>query len=703
MTLLVVALAVVVIAAVAVVVRQRVAQQSRALAIEVLSSRPDAVTGGDARIRVVLPRGVEAGQVTFTVDGHDARGSLSEVDGSLEGVVDGLAPRTNTVAASAPGAEDALVTLTNHPISGPLLAGPHEEPFSCQTSSFKLVSGGYLGKPRDADCTVTPRTDYVYRSTADQAFHPLSAAASKDLSQRPADLATISNPDGTSVPFIVRVETRTVDRGISEVAMLADPADPTRDSWNHKLLYTFGGGCDGGWYVQGTVTGGVMSPRLLSKGYAIASNTLNVFGQNCNDLLATESFAMTREKFIEDHGMPSYTMGIGCSGGSYQANQIADNYPGLLDGIVVGCSFSDVGFDTGQMLFDSRLLSAYNRNFPGRLTAEQLQLVSGFGSPDALVAMSNAANRMNPEGAFDPAVPAKERYDPKSNPKGARSTLWDHTVNVYGSYATTGFARRPIDNVGVQYGLKPLQDGAISLDQFLDLNRAIGGLDLDLHPTSERTVGDRTAVAAAYATGRLLNGGGGLDNIPIIDFRTYTEGPSSTDLHMRYHTFVTQARLIAANGDADNEVLLTVPGKIGFDLEEGVLPSAIDSMDQWISNVEESGRSGHRTVVSSKPADLVDACWTAAGTKVAEKQTYQGSGQCNKLYPAFSAPRLVAGEPLTADVVQCVRRPIDLQEYKRPFSAAQLRLLQKIFPTGVCDYTVPGREASKPRPWIFIR
>ncbi len=694
---------IVVIAAVAVVVRQRSAQQSRALSIEVLSSRPDAVTGGDARIRVRLPTGVDAAEVTFTVDNHDARAELRESAGALEGVVSGLAARTNTVAAAAPGAEDAALTLTNHPGTGPLLAGAHEEPFICQTARFTLVTGQKLGQPLDADCSVKPRTDYVYRSTTTNTFRPLPADGVDNPAQRPRDLAVIANADGTGTPFIVRVETRTINRGIAEVAMLVDPADPERDPWNHKLLYTFGGGCSGGWYVQGTVTGGVLSPRLLAKGYAIASNTLNVFGQNCNDLLASETFAMTREQFIEDHGAPAYTMGIGCSGGSYQAHQIADNYPGLLDGIVVGCSFSDVGFDTAQLLFDARLLSAYRRNFPGRLSPEQMRLVTGFGSEAALVAMSKAANRMDPEGDFNRAVPVKERYHPTTNPRGARATLWDHTANVYGQFGKTGFARRPIDNVGVQYGLKPLQDGAISVDQFLDLNRAVGGLDIDLTPTSGRTAADRTAVAAAYATGRVLNGGGGLDDIPIIDFRSYTEGPSSTDLHMRYHTFVTQARLVAANGDADNEVLLTVPGKIGFDLEAGVLPSAIDGMDQWISNIKAIGRAGHRSVVTSKPVDLVDACWTADGTKVAEKQTYAGPGECNSLYPSFSSPRLVAGEPLTADVVQCMLRPVDPTEYRRSLSAAQRKLLKTVFPAGVCDWSVPGRGASKPKPWIFVQ
>ncbi|MET1004411.1 MAG: DUF6351 family protein [Propionibacteriaceae bacterium] len=696
-------LALVVVLAMVLVVRDRVVAQSQALVIEVVSSRPDAVTGGDARIRVLLPPAVDPAEVRVTLGDRDVTASLRAGDGQLEGVLTGLEARINTLQATAPAAQAAVATLTNHPRAGPLLAGPHEQPFVCQTQSYALVGGQTLGKPLDADCSIKPRTDYVYRSKASGRFLPLSPAAQTDPSQRPTDLATFQTSAGT-VPFIVRVETRTINRGVAQVAMLDDPTSTTRTRWNGKLLYNFGGGCDAGWYVQGTSTAGVLFPRLLSEGYAVASNSLNVFGQNCNDLLATETMAMTREQFIEDHGAPGYTMGIGCSGGSYQAHQIADNYPGLLDGIVVGCSFADVGFDTAQKLFDARLLASYARNFPGRLTPEQVRRVSGFGSVEAVAAMGNAANRMDPKGAFSPAVPVKDRYDPASNPKGARSTIWDHTANVYGRFVKTGFARRPIDNVGVQYGLAALQSRSISVDQFLALNEGIGGLDIDLRPTPERTTADSTATRAAYATGRLLNGGGGLGNIPIIDVRSYTEGPRSTDLHMRYHTFVTQARLIAANGDAENAVLLTVPGTSTFDLEQGVVADSISAMDRWIDRVRDSGRIGHRSVVDAKPADLVDACWTPAGVKIVERQTYAGPGQCNRLYPSHSAPRLVAGEPLTADVISCTLRPVDVKEYGQPLTAVQLAKLNAVFPGGVCDWTVPGRFQQPPTgPWIFIK
>ena len=100
---------------------------------------------------------------------------------------------------------------------------------------------------------------------------------------------------------------------------------------------------------------------------------------------------MTREHVIEEFGAPAYTMEVGCSGGAAQAYQIADNYPGLLDGIIVGCSLADLGFDVGQLVYDARLLQSYLQRHPGVLNPAQQQAVSGLPSVGHLAAMSAAA------------------------------------------------------------------------------------------------------------------------------------------------------------------------------------------------------------------------------------------------------------------------------------------------------------------------
>ena len=52
-------------------------------------------------------------------------------------------------------------------------------------------------------------------------------------------------------------------------------------------------------------------------------------------------------------------------------------------------------------------------------------------------------------------------------------THWDDLRNVYGVDAD-GYAKVPWDNVGVQYGLKALNDGNITPAEFLKLNATVG-------------------------------------------------------------------------------------------------------------------------------------------------------------------------------------------------------------------------------------
>ena len=54
-------------------------------------------------------------------------------------------------------------------------------------------------------------------------------------------------------------------------------------------------------------------------------------------------------------------------------------------------------------------------------------------------------------------MPNDQVFDAVTNPKGVRCTLQDGNVNVLGTDPQTGYAYRPVDNVGVQYGLEALQ------------------------------------------------------------------------------------------------------------------------------------------------------------------------------------------------------------------------------------------------------
>jgi hypothetical protein len=289
------------------------------------------------------------------------------------------------------------------------------------------------------------------------------------------------------------------------------------------------------------------------------------------------------------------------------------------------------------------------------------------------------------------------RYHPLNNPKGARATIYDHAVNVYGRDPKTGFARRALDNVGIQYGLQTLNQRAITVDQFLDLNEKIGGLDIDGKYTKARMVADPEATRLAYETGRMLHGGGGLADVPIVDYRTYRDLSPVGDVHMRFHTFSTRERLIKAVGHADNRVMLTEdtrPSALAVNGLSAVWLEGLDQQVKWLDAIDADKGAGSRSarVVRNKPKDLVDACWTpdARPVKLIEPATYDGSGLCNQIYKSFPSPRMVAGGNMANDIIKCQLRPVDMGDYAVAFTPEQQARLKRVFADGVCDWSKPG-------------
>lgn len=678
--------------------------------IQVVSSKPYLVSGGDALVRVSSPQGVAPG-VAVLLNGADIGASFHADGESLLGRVERLKIGSNTLQVG-----EARLELTNYPIAGPMISGPHEQPFICGTTEANVaLTGESLGEPLDENCSAPTRVDYVYYST-DGEFKPLPPG------QRPADIAETTTMDGKTVPFIVRVQTGTVNRAIYSNTILHDPAGPAPDpwtrsaGWNGKLVYTHGGGCQAGWHVQGNNAPGVLNEGLLSDGYALTSSSLNVYGNNCSDLLASETHMMVKERFVESYGVPVYTLALGCSGGSYQSHQTADNYPGVFDGILVSCSFPDVLTGSTMTLSDVRLLQYFfEKTARGLFDKEQQRAVSGFREWANLSGLSKSAARIDP--VHDPKSPAEEqggeikdydalraaRYDPKTNPDGFRPTVYDHAINSLGMDPETGFAGRPLDNVGIQYGLAALNEGVISREQFLRLNEGIGGYDADANHVAARHAANAHAARAAKGSGRILHGGGGLAATPIIDYRSYTDDRPNGDIHMIVHQFSTRARLIAANGHADNQVML-VGGKWGFTEDEPDLRMLFRQMDAWLTNIAKdySSSSTEEKVVNNKPADLQEGCWdnTVKPRKwIEQKLTADNAGKCGELYPVFQTPRLVADEPLANNVVKCQLKPVAASDYQVEFTAAELARLEKAFPEGVCDWSKPDVYAGYMGTW----
>jgi hypothetical protein len=291
-----------------------------------------------------------------------------------------------------------------------------------------------------------------------------------------------------------------------------------------------------------------------------------------------------------------------------------------------------------------------------------------------------------PNRGFDAAVPVALRYDPVTNPGGARGTLWDSNASSLGRDPVTGFARSLYDNVGVQYGLKALDNGDITVAEFLDLNDRIGGRDVDGNIVARRSAGDVRGIANAYAHGRITSGERW--TLPIIHTRDYRD--FNNDIHTRERSFATLARHQRANGTTDNLVMWTTPTGTAPGVN---LPRlALLAHNEWLENIaaDRSRLPYAKKVIRNKPATVKDACWDSTGAKFEERPTLDPSARCNQLFPVHENVRIAAGGPWAGDILKCRLKPVRANDYAVTFTAAELARLKAIFPHGVCDWAKPG-------------
>ena len=181
--------------------------------IVVLSNRADLVSGGDALVQIVLPDRIDPATVAVSLNGNDVTSSFAiRAGGAYEGLVTGLAVGENELVATMRKGPSLHLTITNHPSGGPVFAGPQVQPWICKT-----VTG--FPAPTDAQCNTAPTYSYMYMDAISHTFKAYDPAAPPPA----ASIATTTTDQGTAVPYIVRLERGAMDRGLYDVAVLANP------------------------------------------------------------------------------------------------------------------------------------------------------------------------------------------------------------------------------------------------------------------------------------------------------------------------------------------------------------------------------------------------------------------------------------------------------------------------------------------------
>src|SRR3954467_14025747 len=367
--------------------------------IRTLSNRADLISGGDALVEVVVPQSAPLQHVRLYLNGRDVTGTFRTDAASrvMRGLLTGLVVGSNELLADSngqgKGRPRAKLTINNHPIGGPVLLGSQTQPWICATPTPVAASGntpasnasGLSTFAVDAQCNIATEYKLFYRTktpvtaaTGDGGCSFVLPDPSPTLTNpnpttpvnsclQPYDPATTSaalvasttTTHGMTVPYVVRVERGTLNRGIYDVAVLFDPSKPwtaldPQPQWNGKLVYTFGAST-GQPRLQFRTEQNWADNSALSRGFIVVDNSLTDSLFNSSRVLNAETLMMMKEHIVDSYGPIAFTMGNGCSGGSIQQNTAASIYPGLLDGIQPSCDYPD-SITTGLEVTDCVLL-----------------------------------------------------------------------------------------------------------------------------------------------------------------------------------------------------------------------------------------------------------------------------------------------------------------------------------------------------------
>lgn len=714
--------------------------------IKVLSNRADLISGGDALVEIIWGGAAHSKVTRIEREGVDVKAAFAiRPNGRYMGLLTGLKDGENLLTVRVGGA-GRQITITNHPIGGPVFSGGDQlAPWICARTAVASVTvtaprdstlsgtantqvSGLSTDPLDDQCN-TP-TDFLYYyqpqategtactftiTGANACFVPYRVI--DDPATRPvdADIADFTNDRGNMVKSLLRLELGTINRSIYKILSFYDPAQPSaawapQKGWNGKVMWKMGAATSANRFES--APGTPSDANALSRGFMVVNSSHTQHSLNNNELLATETIMMVKEHIVETYGEIRYTISDGGSGGSMMQTVPASVMPGLLNGLITTISYPDAP-STWIETKDCGLLGNYYATAQGSpLSPEKRAAINGHLTAGYCTTWVNSflpqflptnADNCGFFGFF--GFPASIVYHPTERPNGVRCDTdggpqepqWGTFVDTDGNTKT----KLPYDNVGVQYGLKALQEGVITPEEFVSLNEGVGSYSADRawsggstgSPTipAVRMVAQTDVLPTIYKSGSLADGKQ-LAKVAIIDVRAHSNVP---DIHMPWRSWSTRDRLDRANGHHDNQVI-----RLHFGSAGAATTLAFDTMDRWLAAVESdtSWAPPEKKIVNNKPADYGDACFNSATGPDVDFE----SPEC--LIKNTRSPRIVAGGPQAEHIFKCQLKPLyfgDPAYGGAIFDASQQARLMAVFPDGVCDWTRRGVGQTRARLTTF--
>jgi hypothetical protein len=574
--------------------------------------------------------------------------------------------------------------------SNSLYSGPKQYPFYCMTID------SHIGQPLvdnqqgfgvpvyqdinkqdkiigySKDCLINSQLQFFYLTKDDK----LAKLATEQFSHLTA------LRDAKQPLQLFRTEQGSINRFIYTIAMAISAEElgsRTGSSlWNKKLIYQFNGGSGIGFRQGRQKAGSTIARRLaqVQQGYAVISSSGNRTSYTYNMLLAEDTARRVKLNFISLFGEPLYTVGIGGSGGGLAQYLIAQNSPGILDGLIPQYSYPDMLSQTIYALdcdlfnnyytfrakdnnrwqqWDQRqLLEGMNtlHDFPQKIAFLQpvAQLMAGT-MPSFPQGNSECINGYFGLSTFihNPRQGFLRHFFSEDVVEQTNWNYWEDMAWLFGR-DQHGLVESTWDNDGVQYGLRALKQKQITLAEFVHINKNIGswkeqhqmkaeniitpfGRKLPLwlslwgsdnitqvanNEAAPRRSASLDAISAAYRGGQVFIG---KVDLPIIDVRHYLE--DKLDMHHMSASFSTRLRLQEANGHYDNQVIWVA--KRDFDPTE----QAFSMMDLWLLK---RNQYPELSAVEAKPVKLQDTCFDNQGEVMAQGDgVWQGSWNTRRI------------------------------------------------------------------------